>query len=181
MAGGSAYGNPYGFAYGGGDPVPVGDGAPPIDTDTPPFAGDALFFHTSDGGDVRIHGGEPARAGGLYAAAYLSMWGGNDLDSGASKAPHEWWGNKTETDPAYKYRGRTQYVLRTRPMVLANIPVVEAAAESDLAWMLAHGVADSVTDAATITGPKRITVEIEITADGVAETFEFDANWSARS
>lgn len=173
----SAYGKPYGFQYGSGPPLPV-TGGTPIPSGIP-YEGDALFFHTWDGGDVQFQAGEPVRTGGLYAAVYLSLFGGNELDSGAANDRNEWWGNATETDPAYIYRSRTQYLLRTRPLVSANIPVIESAVKDDLAWMLTIGVADTVDAAAVITGPKRVQITVTITAAGTAEDFTFVTNWSA--
>ena len=175
------YGALYGSAlYGTIDaPVPFPSGT--LTTDAPRYEGDPLFFETGDGGDVQINQGEHLRSGGLRNAVYLSLFGANVEDTGLPGDRKQWWGNLTTRDEAQQYRGQTQRTLETLPMVSANIPLLEAIAESDLAWLLDKGVATSVAATATITGPKRVKLSIDIEVEGERETFEFYSNWAARS
>lgn len=177
---GSYYGGLYGFLYGSGAPAPI-SGAAPIYTDAPPFEGDALLLHTLDGGDVRITQGDPTRSGGLHNAVYLSLFGGNDTDTGLADDRQQWWGDTLDTDPMYQYRGRTAYLLRTLPSTGPTLVAVESAAADDLAWMVELGLADSVEVVSRVVAPKQLELAVTTTVDGRAEKFLFLANWGSRS
>ena len=91
---------------------------------------DVLLSQTADGGEITVANGQVALTGGLESAVYLSIFGGNDSDSGQeSTAPKQWWGNLDEPDPAGRYRGQTQYLLRALPLVPAK-PTVPVPAHS---------------------------------------------------
>jgi phage gp46-like protein len=137
---------------------------------------DVLLFHTPDGGEIRIEAGRVEMTDGIETAAYLSLFGGNEDDSGIQgDDPKEWWANKLETSPARKYRSETQYVLRSLPAIPANLRRIEDAAGRDLAWM-AESVASGISVVATIPRLNWVRIEIEIVLqDGrrVPMTFEF--------
>jgi len=134
---------------------------------------DALFYCTPDGGEIVMENGQLVLCDGKYAAVYLSLFGGNDDDSGLDgDARAQWWGNMDETDPAKTYRSETQFSLKSAPLIPANLGTFEDAAGRDLAWM-----SETIIDAATIeaTMPKvdKVDLEIEATIDSERIPFDF--------
>ena len=84
-----------------------------------------------------MENGQIVLCDGKYAAVYLSLYGGNDDDSGLDGDAHrQWWGNMDETDPARTYRSETQHALKAAPLIPANLGQFEDAAKRDLAWMM---------------------------------------------
>jgi phage gp46-like protein len=141
--------------------------------------GDVKLFNTADNGDIEVTDGITTMDPGLGTAAYLSLFGGNENDSGLENDPAQWWGNYSETEPAKKYRSVTQYILKTLPATSNNLLRVEEAALKDLAWLTELNVANEVTVAASIPALNRIHLEITITANGVESSFKFTENWKA--
>jgi len=141
---------------------------------------DVLLFHTADGGEIEYTNGQATMSDGLSTAAYLSLFGGNERDSGSdADEPLEWWGNRGETDETRKYRSRTQSLLRSLPTTSANLQLLEEAANADLAWMIETGIADSVAAAARITAPKRIEFDVAIVIGDETFPFTFEETWTA--
>lgn len=116
----------------------------PLSADVGPI--DVWLFHMGDGGEIEIVNGEVTRGSGYETAAYLSLFGGNEDDSGlpADKSK-QWWGNWSEPDPARAYRSETQYLLNTLPATTGNLRRLQPAAENDLAWLVDKGHAKSVS------------------------------------
>lgn len=137
------------------------------------------IFQTLDGGEIAVEGGYIRMDGGITSAVYLSLFGGNLADPGASDASREWWGNKSEQEPARKYRSRTQYALLNTKQSSANIGRVVDAAKLDLAWMVSEKVASSVTVSASIPGLNRIKFNVTVEADGTETEITITANWKA--
>lgn len=140
--------------------------------------GDVLLFQTPDDGDIEIEDGRVTVSGGLETAAYLSLFGGNENDSGRADDPLTWWGNIDESLPEREYRSETQYLLRSIPAVPANLRRLERAAERDLAWMVPN-VATAVSAAATMPARNRVRLTVSIEAAGRPSEFEYYANWRA--
>jgi len=133
---------------------------------------DVLIFQTVNGGEITISNGAPKLTEGLETAAYLSLFGGNEQDSGqTADDAKQWWGNLSEPDPANRYRSATQYLLATLPLIPANLQRIEEAAETDLAWMVDSIVSDLAVRA-TMPAPKRVDLDCALTIDGVTTPFK---------
>lgn len=125
------------------------------------------LFQTPDGGEVTIANGKLELSQGVEEAVYLSLFGGNEEDSGREDTEHlQWWGNLTEQDPNRRYRSETNHLLRSLPATTGNLRLLEDAAERDLAWMLETGVATSVEVQLRMPAPKRLDFFIDLEVDG---------------
>lgn len=138
--------------------------------------GDVLIYESLDGGEITVADGLVEMSGGLESAAYLSMFGGNELDDGSEQSAFQWWGNLAETQPERKYRSEVQYVLNTCPPIPANLIKIEDAAKRDLQWFLDVRAATSVSVSASMPGVNRVTIAVNIDADRV---FTYTENWGA--
>jgi phage gp46-like protein len=137
---------------------------------------DAHFYATEDGGEIDFVNGQAVMSDGLEAAAYLSLFGGNEEDSGVDPdEPQQWWGNFGESEDR-KQRSRTVYALNTLIPIPANLRQIEDAARQDLAWMLTD-VATSIEVTATMPAPRRLELEVEIEIGETSYTFTFGENW----
>ena len=112
--------------------------------------GDVKLFQTNNDGDIIVTNGLVEMNGGLETSAYLSLFGGNEDDTGIDVSVDTWWGNLDETEPTRKYRSETQNLLQSIPATSSNLRRVEDAARRDLAWFVSEDVASSVTVEATI-------------------------------
>lgn len=124
---------------------------------------DVLLRQTNDGGDLTLEGGLFLMSDGLETAAFLSLYGGNEQDSGNADSREQWWANYIETEPARQYRSETQYLLRSLPAVPANLRRIEEAAERDLEWMLDSGLAKTIAVSASIPELNRVQIDVVIT------------------
>lgn len=141
--------------------------------------GDVLLYQTNDDGEITVEGGVVAMAGGLETAAYLSLFGGNEQDSGRADDPLTWWGNIDEGRPERRYRSETQHLLRAIPAIPANLRRIEQAAERDLAWLVSVNAATAVSATASMPGRNRVRLVVRIEADGVPSIIEYFENWKA--
>ncbi len=133
---------------------------------------DVRLFQTPDGGEIKAVNGQLQLTEGLDTAAILSCFGGNSDDSGqTSDDSKQWWGNAGETDPAKKYRSQLQHLLKTLPLIPANLPRFEDAANADLAWMADSGVVDSVAARATMPGVNQVQVDVAFVINGKKTLF----------
>jgi phage gp46-like protein len=124
---------------------------------------DVLLRQTNDGGEITVENGLVLMSDGLEAAAYLSLFGGNEDDAGdAASEREQWWGNLVETEPSRTYRSETQHLIRSLPAVPSNLRRIEQAAARDLAWMLGAGIAKSIAAAASIPAVNRVRLEVTI-------------------
>ena len=134
---------------------------------------DVLMTQTPDGGEVTVQNGQMVLSEGLETAAFLSLFGGNRLDSGLdADASQQWWANLDETDPSLQYRSQTQYLLSTLPLTPANLLAFEDAAMADLAWFTDE-VADSIAVVATMPAINTVALNVFIAIDGVTTKFTF--------
>lgn len=107
---------------------------------------------------------------GLETAVYLSLFGGNEDDPGQSDVTQQWWGNLLETDPARTYRSETQYLLKSLPLIPANLRRVEQAAKRDLQWLLDTANATKVDVTVSIPALNRMQIDVAIqTATGTTQ------------
>ena len=141
--------------------------------------GDVLLEQTNDDGEITVVNGVVTMSGGLETAAYLSLFGGNEDDDGRKDNPKTWWGNLLEIDPTKKYVSETQHLLQSIPAVSANLRKIEDAAKKDLNWFLTNSIASSVMVLASIPDINRITLTVNIDAEGDELEFEFTENWKA--
>jgi phage gp46-like protein len=140
---------------------------------------DVLIRQTDDGGEISFFNGEPVTSDGLDQAVYLSLFGGNQDDSGSDgDKPNQWWGNWDEPDPTRQYRSATQNLVESIPAVPANLKRVEDAASGDLAWFTETGLATGFRVRATMPGINRIALEVFVEIDGRVNEFRFTQPWS---
>ena len=129
---------------------------------------DILLKQTADGGELTIQNGTLLMSDGLETAAYLSLFGSNDADSGlAADDANQFWGNLIDADPVQKQRSQTQYLLGKLPLTPANLQRFEEAAAADLAWFKGS-IADSIAVQATLPGINKIQFNVVIIINGVA-------------
>lgn len=134
---------------------------------------DVLLRHTENGGDVQFVAGQAVMDDGLFNAVYLSLFGGNDEDSGLEADDRkQWWANMEEPDLTRHYRSETQFLLQSLPLVPANLRAVEDAATRDLAWML-DAIASSVEVDASVPALNTIELAIAIVVDDAQYDFAF--------
>lgn len=160
---------------------------PPLSAPTPsavarsvPIA-DVDLFHEADGGEIEFANGQPRMSAGLGTAVYLSLFGGNERDSGLQGDDRlQFWGNLSETDPARVYRSRTQNLLRSIPAVSSNMRRIEDAVTADLAWILVD-VADAVTVVVSMPALNRVSIDVAITISDAVYEFTFTSQWVVSS
>ncbi len=132
---------------------------------------DVLLFQTPDGGEITAANGQLKLTEGLDTAGYLSCFGGNSDDSGLSADDaKQWWANFAETDPAKKYRSELAFLLKTLPLIPANLARFEDAAVKDLSWLLTS-VTDSIAARATMPGIDQVRIDIALVIDGKKTLF----------
>jgi phage gp46-like protein len=128
---------------------------------------DVLLYQTPDGGEVDCVNGQVVMNDELTTAAFLSLFGSNEEDSGADgDQPKEWWGNKLATDEAEKLRGELQQLLKTLPVTSGNLRRFQDAAQRDLSWFVSAGVATAVAVRVVIPFINELRFDIAIEVNG---------------
>lgn len=141
---------------------------------------DVLLINTEDGGEIQFLNGIATMTDGLANAAYLSLFGGNEQDSGLQgTASKQWWGNLGETLPERRYRSETQFLLNTLPAITANLLLIQDAVGRDLAWMRDTGLASDLSALVTMPGLNRINAELNIEIGDQRYELVFSALWGA--
>lgn len=140
--------------------------------------GDVLLVQTNNDGEIQCVNGTMTMTPGLENAVYLSLFGGNDLDSGSDGNRNEYWGNFMVELPANKYRSETQFLLTGLPAVTGNIKQIHDAVLRDLNWMLEAGVANSVEATVTMPGLNRVLIVVTINGESDSN-LSFEENWLA--
>ena len=126
-----------------------------------------LYQKDGDGGEIDFVNGQAVMDDGLETAAFLSMFGGNDDDSGLDgDKPRQWWANFEEPDAVKRHRSETQFLLNSIALIPANLRRVEDAANADLAWMVETGLAGFVSAAATMPALNTIKLQLKIEVQG---------------
>lgn len=136
---------------------------------------DVRLYQTDDGGEIDIVNGQILLSkDGLETAAYLSLWGGNEDDGGGTADERrQWWANFQEPDPSRRYRSETQSLLRSIPLIPANLRRLEEAAGRDLAWFTDSKLATAVAVRATMPALNTVHFDVKIEIDGRVFPFEF--------
>ena len=141
---------------------------------------DVRLYHLPDGGEIELLNGQFVMDDGLETAAYLSLFGGNERDSGlAVDDPQQWWGNIDEIVVDRRYRSETQNFLRSNPASTSNLNRLEDVVGRDLDWFTDE-VADSVEVVATIPALNRVDLHITIVIGGKRVGMIFSENWRMR-
>jgi phage gp46-like protein len=141
---------------------------------------DVHFFQTPDGGEITATNGQIILSEGLEVAAYLSCFGGNSEDSGlTADDSKQFWANHDQPDPDKRYRSQLQNLLRTLPLIPANMKRFEDAAASDLAWM-ATSLADTIAVRATMPGVDKVKLDIALVIDGKTTAFSMTPPGNAK-
>jgi phage gp46-like protein len=139
-----------------------------------------LFQDIEVDGEINVSDGFVEMSSGLETSVYLSLFGGNEGDSGAAEDSLSWWGNIGEVE-SQQYRSRTQFLLRSIPAISSNLLRIEDAVNLDLKWMLTDKVASTIDVDVSLTALNRINITINIEARGRRERFNFTENWEATS
>ena len=141
---------------------------------------DVLLFQSDDGGNVRFENGQAVPADGLETTVYLSLFGGNERDSGGTDGEElQWWGNLIEEEDDRKYRSETQYLLRSIPAITGNLVRIQDAVERDLAWLSV--IASEVSVSVTMPGVNSVRIEINVTIDDREFNYVFSEAWRQAS
>jgi len=141
---------------------------------------DVALRHTVDDGEIESVNGQIVLADGLESSVYMSLFGGNEDDSGLGGDDlKQWWGNLGETDPARRYRSETQNLLRAIPATAANLRRIEEAAGRDTSWLTELRIATSVEATATIPALNRVNLLVEVVIGKSRYRFTFNETWGA--
>lgn len=139
---------------------------------------DVRLYSTPNGGEINCVNGMLELGDGLETAVYLSLFGGNDHDSGLEGTKHlQWWGNLSEQDPNRRYRSETQYLLRSIPAVTGNIRRIQDAVTTDLAWMTETGLAKSISVSVSMPGVNQVSISIVAIINDQQFPLRFAAPW----
>lgn len=135
---------------------------------------DVRLYADDGGGTIDVVNGDCVMSpDGLETAVFVSLFGGNEDDSGIQGDDlKQFWANHSEPDPQRAYRSETQFLLRSLPLVPANLRRVEDAATRDLAWM-SESVADAVVVQASIPAVNKIQIAVSVEIDDVEFRFVF--------
>jgi phage gp46-like protein len=140
---------------------------------------DVLLKQSDDDGEIEFIAGQPVTADGLEAAAYLSLFGGNERDSGLTDGEAlQWWANFEEPVAARHQRSQLQHLLTAIPATPANLRRVEDAAAADLAWM-ADELDATITVEANMPGLDSVSIAVTIVIGQTTYVFDFQSKWVA--
>lgn len=135
---------------------------------------DVKLFQLDDGGEIECINGVVTMDDGVATAVYLSLFGGNEDDSGTdADLSREFWGNKLTNDPSEKQRSETQHLLRSLPITSGNLRLIEEAVARDLAWMTESEVASFVGAEVSIPAINTVKILVKVEIQQVELTLEF--------
>jgi len=126
---------------------------------------DVLLYHTTDNGEINVVGGIIELTNLLDTAVYLSLFGGNEDDTGTNVNKYEWWGNLSEVDTLKRYRSETQNILQSLPLTTSSLRKIEDAVNRDLSWIVSEGFAQDITISATMPSLNRASISILVDSD----------------
>ncbi len=133
---------------------------------------DPLLFQTEDDGEILIPTSPGAAldvtlTDGFETADYISLFGGNIDDNGTQATERQqWWGNVGEANATRRQRSSFQALIESSPLTSALLPRLERAAESDLAWKIAGGFAESIKVTVSVPARNRVLVVAEQAMNG---------------
>jgi phage gp46-like protein len=138
---------------------------------------DVRLYQSDDDGEVDFVAGQPTMADGLETSAYLSLFGGNERDSGLTDGEAlQWWANFEEPVAERRQRSQLQALLQQIPATPANLRRAEDAALADLAWMGA-ALDASVAVEASMPALDNISIAVSITIGKTTYEFDFASSW----
>lgn len=139
---------------------------------------DVLLQLGPDGGDIEAINGAITMDNTLATAVLLSIFGGNEQDSGSDgDKPRQFWANFEEPDESARYRSETQYLLNTLPLVPASLKRFQDAAGRDLAWLQTEKLATFIGVTARMPARNQLALDVAIEVNGVK--FGNTFNWSS--
>jgi len=141
--------------------------------------GDVKLFDTPNNGDICVESGVALLDSGLETALYLSLFGGNEDDSGAKESKLTWWGNYSETVEANKYVSETQHVLKSLPGTTANMGRLKDAVLRDIQWFVDEGIASETGCEIVLPAINSVHIAVAIDYLGTKLNFKFIENWKA--
>jgi phage gp46-like protein len=139
---------------------------------------DVLLTNNADGGDIEVKNGVVTLVEyPLETAVLLSCFGGNDYDPGGDEGLADtWWGNVDQTDVLKHQRSETQFLLRSLPIIPANLRRIEDAAVRDCSWLVETKRAKYVRASASMPGINRVLLQIFVTVDETVRAFVFKSH-----
>ena len=141
---------------------------------------DVLLRQFENGGNIEYRNGRAVLSDGLETDVFNAMFGGNERDSGLEADDAlQWWGNLIERNEDRKLRSRTQNLLRSLPLIPANLLRIEEAAASDVAYLFDNGTASFIRVTASIPALNRVRIVVEIVIND--EDFKFVFTEQARA
>jgi phage gp46-like protein len=139
---------------------------------------DVRLYQTPDGGEIALFNGQVVLDDGLSSAVYLSLFGGNEDDSGLDGAlAKSWWANNLQSDKQLVLHSETQHLLRSIPAIPASLQRIEDAVTRDLAWVV-DDLSATVEAHATMPALNRVAIAVSITIDGTKTDFVFKEPWN---
>ena len=140
---------------------------------------DVRLYQSDDDGEIDFVAGQPVTADGLETGGYLSMFGGNERDSGLTDGEAlQWWANFEDPVTTRHQRSQVQHLLATIPATPANLRRIEDAAQADLAWMVEELDATIAVEA-TMPGLDSVDIAGTITIGNTTIPFDFQSKWVA--
>lgn len=145
------------------------------------FCGDVLLADSVDGSEISIANGLILPDEGFRTAVYLSLFGGNEEDSGAVVNSETWWGNLFENISSdEKLVSKFVNFIKTNSLSSKNIQIAEVKAAEDLQWLIDDGAADAVDCSISVVERNRIDLKIVISKSGkIVEDGNFGVQWEA--
>ncbi len=143
-------------------------------------AGDVAMILGPDGGDIVFIDGAVQMTSGFKTAALLGLVGGNEDDPGTGDTSRSWWGNHGQPEDR-QYRGNTGYLLATLAPTSNGVKRIQAAVNSDLAFLSRTRAASAVEGEARLTKKDQVDISGRVNADGREEEFNFSFNWRAQA
>ena len=145
------------------------------------LGGDVLIFDSIDGADISVINGLVTMDNGFNSAVYLSLFGGDEDDTGEVVNNNTWWGNKLQNmSENEKLVSRFQAFIKSVPLTSKNILLAEEKVEQDLQWMVDDGIADSIESVISVVGKKEINLTITVSKYGeVIEAGNYSLQWGA--
>ena len=138
---------------------------------------DVRLYQSDDDGEVDFVAGQPVMSDGLETSAYLSLFGGNERDSGLTDGDAlQWWANFETPVAEQRQRSQLQNLLQQIPATPANLRRVEDAALADLAWM-AGALEATVAVEAGMPALDTVSVHVSITIGNKTYDFDFASAW----
>lgn len=133
------------------------------------YDGDIQVVHSLDGGAITFISGQPVMEPGLSTAVYLSLW----TEPGYWASPLMTAEERIEEDSLEE--------LEAEPLTNKVRQDYEERARKRLAWLVAQGVAKSVTVAASILSQIALGLDVTIEEpDGTSGVLRYRINWQGQ-